>query len=133
MRNTAPQLAVPPPGRGFGWVDLLVVVGLVGLLWTALRFGQGMLVHFDADAMPALDSSPTAIPYYAGRTMLRMWIAFGCSLVFAVAVGYLAAKYRTARALILPALDYNAKTRKVFVPGDEDSGTDPPPQTTPAP
>ncbi|HSW21920.1 MAG TPA: ABC transporter permease subunit, partial [Burkholderiaceae bacterium] len=105
MQNTAPHLAVAPSGRSFGWVDLLVTVGLVGLLWAALHFGQGMLVHFDADAMPALDPSPAAIPSYAGRTLLRMWIAFGCSLVFAIAVGYLAAKNRTARALILPALD----------------------------
>lgn len=102
----APQLAAPqPPGRSFGWVDVLVVTGLLGLLWTALHFGHGMLVHFDAGAMPALDPSPAAIPYYAGRTLLRMWIAFACSLCFAVTVGYVAARHRTARMFILPALD----------------------------
>ncbi|WP_043818502.1 ABC transporter permease subunit, partial [Rubrivivax gelatinosus] len=105
MKSTAAQLAVTPPGRRFGWVDALVLLALIGLLWSALHVGRGMLVHFDAATMPALDPSPAAIPAYAARTLLRMWIAFGCSLLFAVAVGYLAAKNRVARALILPALD----------------------------
>ena len=34
-----------------------------------------------------------------------MWIAFGFSLFFAIALGYLAAKNQAARAVILPALD----------------------------
>ena len=34
-----------------------------------------------------------------------MWIAFGFSLFFAIALGYLAAKNLAARAVILPALD----------------------------
>jgi NitT/TauT family transport system permease protein len=64
-----------------------------------------MLVHFDPASEPALDTSASQIPYYAGRTLLRMWVAFGFSLLFAVSVGYLAAKHRLARAVILPALD----------------------------
>jgi NitT/TauT family transport system permease protein len=104
-QRTAPQLAVTEPRRAFGWVDGLVMFGLLGLLWSALHFGHGMLVHFDPAAMPQVDNSPGLIPYYAGRTLLRMWIAFGFSLVFAIGTGYLAAKNRTARAFILPALD----------------------------
>ena len=30
-------------------------------------------------AAPPLDTDIRNIPYYAGRTLLRMWIAFGCS------------------------------------------------------
>lgn len=105
LKNTAPQLAVNESPRGFGWVDGLVLLALMGLLWSALHFGKGMLVHFDAASMPPLDVSPSQIPYYAGRTLLRMWVAFGFSLFFAIAVGYLAAKSRAARAVILPALD----------------------------
>ncbi|MGC4076137.1 MAG: ABC transporter permease subunit [Rubrivivax sp.] len=105
MKSTAAQLAVTPPGRNFGWVDAVVLLALIGLFWSALHVGRGMLVHFDAATMPALDPSPAAIPGYAARTLLRMWIAFGFSLLFAVAVGYLAAKNRVARALIVPALD----------------------------
>jgi NitT/TauT family transport system permease protein len=105
MKSTAPQLAVIQDRRAFGWVDGLVMLVLLGLLWSALHFGKGMLVHFDPASVPQVDSSPTQIPYYAGRTLLRMWIAFSFSLLFAISVGYIAAKNRTARAFILPALD----------------------------
>jgi NitT/TauT family transport system permease protein len=64
-----------------------------------------MLAHFDPASTPRLDASPSQIPYYAGRTLLRMWIAFSFSLFFAVSLGYLAAKNRLARSIILPALD----------------------------
>ncbi len=81
------------------------MLALLGLLWSALHFGRGMLVHFDAAAMPQVDPSASQIPYYAGRTLLRMWIAFSFSLLFAVGTGYLAANNKKARAFILPALD----------------------------
>lgn len=103
--STSPQLAIVQEPRTFGWVDGAVMFALLGLLYSALHFGKGMLVHFDPSAMPAVDPSPSQIPYYAGRTLLRMWIAFSFSLMFAIGTGYLAAKNKTARAFILPALD----------------------------
>jgi NitT/TauT family transport system permease protein len=105
MQSTAPQLTVIEGRRSFGWVDGLVMLALLGLLWSALHFGKGMLVHFDPATVPQIESSPSQIPYYAGRTLLRMWIAFCFSLCFAVATGYMAARNLTARAFILPALD----------------------------
>jgi NitT/TauT family transport system permease protein len=105
MTTTAPQLAITVERRVFGWVDGLVMLALIGLLWSALHFGKGMLAPFDAAAEPRFDVSPSQIPYYAGRTLMRMWIAFGFSLFFAVGTGYLAAKNRRARGFILPALD----------------------------
>ena len=76
MQSTAPQLTVIEGRRSFGWVDGLVMLALLGLLWSALHFGKGMLVHFDPATVPQIESSPSQIPYYAGRTLLRMWIAF---------------------------------------------------------
>ena len=106
MRSTtAPQLEVTEARQGFTWIDGVVLLSLMALLWGALHFGKGMLVHFDASAHPQVDSSISQIPYYAGRTLMRMWIAFCFSLVFAVGTGYLAAKNSKARAVILPALD----------------------------
>jgi len=105
MRNFSPQLASDDAKRGFSWVDGLVMAVLFGLLWGALDFGKGMLVHFDSSTHLTIDSSASRIPYYAGRTLLRMWVAFAFSLFFAIATGYVAAKNRRARVLILPALD----------------------------
>ena len=91
--------------RGFTWVDFVVLVGVFGLSWTILHFGKGMIVHFDESQSPAISTDLRNIPYYAGRTVLRMWIAFGFSLLFTFVVGYAAAKNHVARSIILPALD----------------------------
>ena len=105
MKSLAPQLVVDQHRPTFTWVDGLVLLVLFGLLWSAMHFGRGMLVAFDPAGVPDLDFSTSQIPYYAGRTLLRMWIAFAFSLFFAISLGYLAAKSLSARAVILPALD----------------------------
>ena len=105
MKSTAPQLSVTEGRTGFSWIDAVVMVALFALLWSTLHFGRGMTVGFDPAAMPEIDASPYAIPYYAGRTLLRMWIAFAFSLFFAILVAYVAAKSPRARLLILPTLD----------------------------
>lgn len=49
--------------------------------------------------------SPSELPYYALRSVLRMFIALSCSLVFTLVVGTLAAKNRHAERLIIPLID----------------------------
>jgi len=105
MKSISPQLVVDNNRPNFTWVDGLVLLTLFGVLWSVMHFGQGMLVAFNPASVPELDFSTSQIPYYAGRTLLRMWIAFGFSLFFAISLGYLAAKNSAARAVILPALD----------------------------
>jgi NitT/TauT family transport system permease protein len=107
MANTAPAFpaAQAQARTTLGWVDLLIFAGLFGLGWSVLHFGKGMTVHFDVAKMPQVSMDLRYIPYYAGRTLLRMWIAFGFSLLFTLVMGYLAAKNRVARGLILPAMD----------------------------
>jgi NitT/TauT family transport system permease protein len=107
MKSTATQLAAADSKRSFNWVDLLVFAAVLGLLWSILQFGSGMIVHFDAATSESFPISTDIhnIPYYAGRTLLRMWLAFGFSLLFTFAVGYAAAKNRVARTIILPFMD----------------------------
>ena len=105
MKSTSPQLVVGNNQPSFSWVDAVVMLALFGVLWSIMHFGQGMLVSFDPAASADLNFSIIQIPYYAGRTLLRMWIAFSFSLFFAISLGYLAAKNSLARAVILPALD----------------------------
>jgi NitT/TauT family transport system permease protein len=106
MKSTATQLGAADSKRSFNWVDLLVFAAVLGLLWSILQFGSGMMVHFDAasESLP-ISTDIRNIPYYAGRTLVRMWIAFGFSLIFTFSVGYAAAKNRLARAFILPFMD----------------------------
>ncbi len=105
MKITATQLGAAEIRRTFSWVDIVVLLGVFGLAWTILHFGHGMVVHFDESQSPAISTDIRNIPYYAGRTVLRMWIAFGFSFLFTFSVGYAAAKNRIARSIILPALD----------------------------
>src|SRR6202023_540190 len=105
MKSTATQLGTAEIRRTFSWVDLVILLSVFGLAWTILHFGHGMTVHFDEGQAPEVSTDIRNIPYYAGRTVLRMWIAFGFSLLFTFSVGYVAAKNRVARAVILPALD----------------------------
>jgi NitT/TauT family transport system permease protein len=106
VKSTAPQLAAPEGRRSFSFVDVLVFAAILGVLWSILEFGKGMVMRFDASSQSlSISTDLSQIPYYAGRTLLRMWIAFGFSLLFTFSVGYAAAKNRIARAIILPFLD----------------------------
>jgi NitT/TauT family transport system permease protein len=105
MKLSATQLDAAETKRAFTWVDLVVLLGVFGLLWTVLHFGQGMIVRFNENQSPEISTDVRNIPYYAGRTVLRMWLAFGFSLLFTFTVGYAAAKNRVARSIILPTLD----------------------------
>jgi len=105
MNTELPQLKAAEHRGSFGLMDIAIILGLIGLGWSVIHFASGMLVHFDEQAVPLLDESVWSIPYYAGRTLLRMWMAFACSLLFTFGVGYAAAKSRIARAFILPAID----------------------------
>jgi NitT/TauT family transport system permease protein len=105
MKSTATQLGAQETGRSFSWVDIVVLVGVFGLLWTILHFGRGMVTHFDENQTVEMSTDIWNIPYYAGRTVLRMWIAFVFSLLFTFSAGYAAAKSAAARAVILPVMD----------------------------
>ena len=93
MKSTATQLGTAEISRTFSWVDLVILPSVFGLAWTILHLGDGMTVHFDEGQAPEVSNPNTPnIPYYAGRTVLRMWIAFGFSLLFTFVVGYAAAQ-----------------------------------------
>jgi NitT/TauT family transport system permease protein len=89
----------------FGWIDVVVVVAVFALLRVLVTLGGDMRVHFDELSPPVLSLDPANIPYYAARTVLRMFIAFGASLLFTFVFGYVAAKNVHARKVMLPVLD----------------------------
>ena len=79
----------------------LIGAGLV-LLAHGAREMDGPLAQLQA-APISLD--PGRLPEYALRTVLRMFAALACSLVFTFLVATLAAKSRKAEMVIAPALD----------------------------
>ena len=64
-------------------VDLLVFAALLALLFGLLRLAPALNAPFLPKTAPSLVSTdPANLPYYAVRSLLRMFIALGISLVF---------------------------------------------------
>jgi NitT/TauT family transport system permease protein len=79
----------------------LVLGGVALLAWGGSKMGVPYRV---GDPLP-VSLDPSALPYYALRTVLRMFAGLAVSLVFSLAYAALAAKNRQAEKLMIPVLD----------------------------
>lgn len=93
------------PTRRFGLTDILVVAFVFALLVSVLHLGAGMVIPFSPENQIEISTDPANLPYYAGRSLLRMFIAYGASLLFTLVYGSIAAKNRTAEKIMIPLLD----------------------------
>lgn len=83
-------------------IALLLVVGAIVLLgW---GFSQMAAPYQIGEVIP-IYLDPSYLPYYSLRTVLRMFIALFCSLVFTFIFGTWAAKSKEAERIIIPAID----------------------------
>ena len=93
-------------GRRLSWVDLVVGAGIIALLYAVVRLGQSMAVNFTPGRTPVIISTDIAnVPYYAARSLLRMFIALALSTVFTLVYGTAAARLRRAEKVLVPILD----------------------------
>ena len=88
-----------------GWPDLVVVILIAGTLYAILDLGKGMVGPFSIKSAGAISLNPQYLPYYAGRSLLRMFIAYLLSLTFTLVYGRFAAYHKTAEKVMIPALD----------------------------
>jgi NitT/TauT family transport system permease protein len=89
-----------------GLSDAAVFLGALALLALVARVGAGAFVAFvPPKTLPAVDLDPWNLPYYAGRSTLRMFVALAASFVFTFAYGYAAARSRYAERVLIPLLD----------------------------
>lgn len=86
------------------WDLLLLVIVIFGLFFLG-RAGQAMATPYALGQSLPISLDPSALPFYASRTVLRMFVALGFSLLFTLVVGTLAAKNRRAERLIIPMID----------------------------
>jgi len=103
------------PGRGVGvaarparnWAaDVAVFVGAAVLLWLVVRVGRGTAVPWTVPSAPStVSTDPVHLPYYAARSLLRMFAALGLSLVFTFFYATAAARSRRAEKVLIPLLD----------------------------
>lgn len=102
-RSWGQALALLERPRKLSWVDLLVVISLLGLFYGLLKLGSEWRGQYQETA--DLDLSPSALPLYTFYSLCRGLIAYAISLGFTLVYGYWAAKDPLAERVLVPLLD----------------------------
>jgi NitT/TauT family transport system permease protein len=114
MAGKEAQVTVPGgfPARGLWrrpalrWPDLVVLVALVALLYGLLRLAPALNAPFLPKTAPAeVSTDPADLPYYAVRSLLRMFAALFLSVAFTFVYATAAARLRRLEKVLLPVLD----------------------------
>src|SRR5579883_2136348 len=85
--------------------DVLALGAIMAAFVGIVHAFHGMNVPLPAANAPAVDLSYWSLPYYALRTVLRMFAALLCSFVFTFIYATLAAKSRRLEMVLIPILD----------------------------
>jgi NitT/TauT family transport system permease protein len=87
-------------------VDLLVLAAIVALLYGLLRLGPSLNAPFLPSQAPSrVSTDPANLPYYAARSLLRMFVALVLSVLFTFVYATAAARLPRAEKLLIPLLD----------------------------
>jgi len=92
-----------PSLEGSHLPDLIMFGAGIALIYGVVTAGRSWLGPFT----PSVEISPSvwALPAYAGYSLLRIAIAYGLSLAFALTYGYITAYNARAERFMLPLLD----------------------------
>ncbi|WP_196592526.1 ABC transporter permease [Pectinatus sottacetonis] len=91
--------------RKFTAMDIVVLAVVFMIFYIVLKLSMGMDIPFSLDTDISISLSPEMLPYYAGRSLLRMFIALGFSFLFTFIYGYIAARSKWAGKIMIPLLD----------------------------
>ncbi|HEX3781947.1 MAG TPA: ABC transporter permease subunit [Pseudonocardiaceae bacterium] len=87
-------------------VDIAVFFGIAVLLWIIVRTSSGFSVPFNPSNAPSTVSTDLSeLPYYAARSLLRMFITLLASVLFTFVYATAAARWRRAEKILIPILD----------------------------
>ena len=89
----------------FSPIDITVLVAVALLLFGILRLAHAMNASTATAHVAVISTDPAKLPYYAARSLLRMFIAFFLSVVFTFVYATAAARSRRARLVLIPLLD----------------------------
>jgi len=88
------------------WADLVVAAALLALLFGLLRLAPALNAPFLPKTAPStVSTDPASLPYYAVRSLLRMFVALILSVLFALVYATAAARLRRAEKVLIPVLD----------------------------
>lgn len=86
--------------------DIAVFAGAAVLLWLIVHVASGTTVPWTVDtAASSVSTDPANLPYYTARSLLRMFVALGISVVFTFIYATAAARLRRAEKVLVPLLD----------------------------
>lgn len=85
--------------------DILFLFLVFGILFFLGWTGKHMATPYLIGQPLPISLDPSQLPFYASRTVLRLFIALALSVLFTFIVGTLAAKNRRAEQIIIPAID----------------------------
>lgn len=106
MRNSRFYFANPDRiGRFVNRWDMLLLILIFAVLFFFGWAGSQMAIPYQLGEPISISLAPSNLPFYALRTVLRMFIALFFSILFTFTVGLLAAKNRRAEQVIIPAID----------------------------
>ncbi len=87
-------------------VDVVVFAALLALLFGLLRLAPALNAPFLPKTAPsAVSTDPADLPYYAARSLLRMFIGLILSVLFTFIYATAAARLRRAEKVLIPLLD----------------------------
>lgn len=88
------------------FADIAVFVGSAALLWLVIRIASTANVPWTvAHAPSSVSTDPANLPYYAARSLLRMFIALALSVLFTFIYATAAARLRRTEKVLIPLLD----------------------------
>jgi NitT/TauT family transport system permease protein len=84
-------------------LDIGVGIAVLLLVYIVVRVGAG--ARAPAHPSTTISLAPSNLPYYAVRSLLRMFIALFFAYAFSLSYAYVAARSRRWRRVLIPALD----------------------------
>jgi NitT/TauT family transport system permease protein len=106
LRPFSGQTSVVARSRTRLAADAVVLVAFAAILFLVIRLAQGVTAPIDLSHAPTtVSTNPVDLPYYAARSLLRMFIALAVSTAFTFVYATAAARSRRAEKVLLPILD----------------------------
>lgn len=86
--------------------DIVVLLGVIVTLYVIVDLSHGVVAPFSpAHAASTVSTNPWDLPYYAARSLLRMFVALAISVLFTLVYATIAARSRRAGLIMIPILD----------------------------
>ncbi len=85
------------------WQDGLLILTIIGLIVVIIRTASHFQGAFHTNFIISTEIS--ALPGYTAQTLIRMGVAYFCSLIFTLIYSYSAYRSRVASLILIPLLD----------------------------